>query len=237
MTETTTVSEALDQLGVTRLAHFTPSKNLPHILRDGMIRSSKDLADNAPEYFSPTDRARFDQQPDKVCCSFQYPNGYYLAKARGKKELLNYPDWVCLLLDIQLAERPGSLFSVCNAAKGSGAYLKPGGQAVLECFAPTVGGWSRREWHHPQAPTDLQAEVLVPSPIELSHLYGIVVPSAEAAANEYGRLGTLGVNRDGLRWIIAPVFFNRDQLSTRLRFGGSIEEQDWSPSIAEGGTT
>jgi hypothetical protein len=237
MTETITVSEALAQRGVTRLAHFTPSKNLPHILRDGMIRSSKDLADNAPEYFSPTDRERFDRHPHKVCCSFQYPNGYYLAKARAKREFLNYPDWVCLLLDIRLAERHGTLFSVCNAAKGSGAYLEPGGDAVLACFAPTVFEWIRGERHHPQAATDLQAEVLVPGPVELSHLYGIVVPSAEAAANEYGRLGTLGVNRDGLRWIIAPVFFNRTLLSSRLRFGGPIEEEDWSPSIVEGGNT
>jgi hypothetical protein len=237
MTETITVSEALDRLGVTRLAHFTPSKNLPHILHDGMIRSSKDLADNAPEYFSPTDRERFDRQPDKVCCSFQYPNGYYLAKARVKPEFLNYPDWICLLLDIRLAERPGTLFSVCNAAKGSGAYLKPGGEAVLACFAPTVFEWIRGKQHHPQAPTHLQAEVLVPGPIELSHLHGIVVPSAEAATNEYGRLGTLGVNRDGLRWITAPVFFNRITLSSRLRFGGPIEEQDWPPSSTEGGNT
>jgi len=154
-----------------------------------------------------------------------------------KKEFLNYPDWVCLLLDIQLAERPGTLFSTCNAAKGSGAYLKPGGEAVLACFAPTVLEWFRGKRHHPQAPTDLQAEVLVPGPIELSHLYGIVVPSAEAAANDYGRLGMLGVNRDGLRWIIAPVFFDRDLLSSRLRLGGPIKEQDWAPSITEGGNT
>jgi hypothetical protein len=237
MNEAITVSEALVQLGVTRLAHFTPSKNLPHILRDGMIRSSKDLAENAPEYFSPTDKERFDQHPDKVCCSFQYPNGYYLARARAKTEFANFPDWVCLLLDIQLAFRPGTLFSTCNAATGRGAYLVAGGQAVLACYEPTVFQWSRGQRHHPQAPTDLQAEVLVPGPIELSHLYGIVVPSAEAAANEYGRLGTLGVSRDDLRWIISPVIFDRDQLSTRLRFGGAIQEWNWSPSIGEGGIT
>ncbi len=232
-----TVSQALRQVGVTRLAHFTPSKNLVHILRDDAIRSSKDLAENAPEYFSPTDRQRFDQHPDKVCCSFEFPNGYYLAKAQGKTEFLNYPDWLCLLLDIKLVERPGTLFSGCNAAKGSGAYLQAGGQAVLACYAPKVGPWSRRQSHHPLATTDLQAEVLVPGPIDLSHLHGIVVASAEAAANEYGRLETLGVNRNGLRWIVAPVFFNRDLLSSRLRFGGRIEERDWSPPAPGGGTT
>ncbi len=232
-----TVSQALRQVGVTRLAHFTPSKNLVHILRDDAIRSSKDLAENAPEYFSPTDRQRFDQHPDKVCCSFEFPNGYYLAKARGKTEYVNYPNWLCLLLDIKLAERPDTLFSVCNAATGGGAYLQAGGKAVLACYASTVGPWSRRQRHHPLAATDLQAEVLVPGPIDLSHLHGIVVPSAEAAANEFGRLETLGVNRDGLRWIVAPVFFDRDLLSATLRFGGRIEERDWSPPTAGGGTT
>jgi ssDNA thymidine ADP-ribosyltransferase, DarT len=237
VTKVISVAEALRQVGVTRLAHFTPSKNLPHIVRDGTIRSSKDLAENAPEYFSPTDRQRFDRHPDKVCGSFEYPNGYYLAKARDKSEYLNYPDWVCLLLDIHLAERPGTLFSPGNAATGSGAYLQAGGQAVLACYAPRVGQWSRGRWHHPRAATDLQAEVLVPGPIELSYLRRIMVPSAEAACNEYGRLETLGVNCDGLQWGIAPVFFDRDLLSSRLRFGGIIDENDWMPPSAGGGST
>ena len=235
MTGGITAAAALAHVKATRLAHFTPAKNLPHILADASILSSKDLADNAPEYFSPTDRERFDRHPDKVCCSFEYPNAYYLRRAQAKPEYRNYPDWVCLLLDITLAERPGALFSPCNAAKNSGAYLRPGGDAILACYAPQVREWERRPGHMPGAPTDLQTEALIPGPIDLSYLRGIVVPSSEAAQNEYGRLLTLGVNPDGLPWLVAPTFFNPDELARRLRFGGTVAEAVWLPPVREGG--
>ncbi|MDP9404218.1 MAG: DUF4433 domain-containing protein [Actinomycetota bacterium] len=212
------------------MAHFTPSKNLPHIVGDRLIRSSKDLADNAPEYFDPTDRLRFDQHPDKLCCSMQFPNGYYLAKARTKPEFTNYPDWACLLLDVALLERPGTLFSPCNAATARGAYLEPGGDALLACYAPASqpGNWSRGANHQNGAPTDVQAEALVPAPVELSHLEAIVVPSDAAATNEVGRLNQLGVSWAGITWLVAPIFFDRNMLSSRIRSGGPIDETVWS---------
>lgn len=226
----TSVTTAIRQLGLTRLAHFTPAKNVPHIVRDGVVRSSKDLAKNAPGYFHPTDVERFDRHPDKVCCSMEFPNGYYLAMARKKPSFTNLPDWVCLLFDVQLLARPGTLFSPCNAATASGGYLRPGGDALLGCYAETSepGGWRRGSSHHPRAATDLQAEALVSGPIELSHLLGIVVPSEEAAGNEAGRLELLGLDPRPLTWIVAPVLFNRDGLSSRLRFGGEIEESVWA---------
>ncbi|MEU7888107.1 DarT ssDNA thymidine ADP-ribosyltransferase family protein [Microbispora bryophytorum] len=223
------MANALSKLGVTRLAHFTPALNLPHILADGCIRSSKDLASQSPEYFSPTDRNRFDSHPDKVCCSFEYPNPYYLAQAAGKPDFTNYRDWVCLLLDITLVLRPGVLFCPYNAATGRGAYAHEGGDALLACFRDRVGTWERGSRHHPKVATDLQAEVLVPGPIELSYLRGIVVPSAEAAQEEWGRLRLLGVSSDGYPWVVAPTFFRKLALSSRLRFGGVIRETKWQP--------
>lgn len=234
-----TVETALAQLGITRLAHFTPAKNLPSIIRDGMLRSSKDLAANAPEYFDPTDLERFDQHPEKLCCSFEFPNGYYLARARAKPQFTNYPDWVCLLLDVSLLKRTGALFSPCNASTASGAYTLPGGDALLTCYAPTTshGPWKRQPNHHPQAPTDLQAEALVPAPVELSHLHGIVIPSQEAAVNEFGRLRWLRLDAKRLNWIVAPAFFDRERLSSCLRFGGAIEESVWIPGKSTGAGT
>ncbi len=225
----TSVAAALGRVGPTRLAHFTPAKNLPHILGHGFIRSSKDLAENAPEFFDPTDRERFDEHPEHVCCSLEFPNGYYLAQARAKPNFQNFPDWVCLLLDVALLLREGVLFTPCNAARGRGAYLASGGDALLDCYASPsrVGGWTRGPRHHPRAPTDLQAEALVPGPIELSHLLGIVVPSDAAAANEVDRLKLLAADADNVAWIVAPTFFRRDELSRRLRFGGEIEERPW----------
>ncbi|MEU4617486.1 DarT ssDNA thymidine ADP-ribosyltransferase family protein [Streptomyces umbrinus] len=224
------VIEALEKCQVTRLTHFTPSLNLFHILRDGAIRSSADLATAAADYFSPTDKERFDQNPDKVCCSFQYPNGYYLAQARGKPDFVNYPDWVCLLLRSDLAARAGALFAPCNAARQSGAFLKDGAQALLNCFSLISDGWNRGPNHLPGAATNLQAEVLVPGPIDVSSIIGIVVPTTAAASTEFSRLKILGLDPARFSWAVSPVLFKRDELSRRVRFGHPINVTSWVPS-------
>jgi hypothetical protein len=231
-----TVADALDRLPLTRLTHFTPAKSLYHIVQEGMIRSSKDLADNAPEYFTPTDRERFDRHPDKICCNFEYPNGYYLAKARQKAEFTNYPDWVCLLLDVGLILRPGTLFCGCNAARENGAYLCEGGQALLDCYAQVAQPdtrWSRGSRHHPGAATDLQAEALVPGPVDLSHLGGIVVPSQGAALQLYGVLSRHELGLERFRWVVAPGFFDKNTLSNYVRFGGTLVEDTWATPIEQ----
>lgn len=185
-----TVREALAQLQVTRLAHFTPARNLWHILQDGQVRSSKDLADNAPEYFDPTDRERFDRNPDKICCSFQYPNGYYLSDARAKVKFVNYPDWVCLLLDPELVHKPGTKFCGCDAARQGGIHLREGGQALLDCFAKTAipdTRWTRDRAHHPGAATDLQAEALIPGTVVVHSYRAACGQRAEQAAEAMQR--------------------------------------------------
>lgn len=141
MSRGVTVAQALQALGLTRLTHFTPAMNLYHIVEDGQIVSSQELAEHAADYFSPTDRERFDEHPEMVCCNFEYPNGYYLAKARQKAPFTNYPDWVCLLLDPVLLTKPGALFCVGNAAKARGRNARAGGQSLLDCFAP-VSPWT-----------------------------------------------------------------------------------------------
>lgn len=227
-----TVGEAFRRLAVTRLTHFTPAMNLFHIAEDGVIRSSKDLAENAAEYFTPTDIKRLDQHPDMICCNFEYPNGYYLSDACRKPEFTNYPDWVCLLLDAELVLKPGTLFCGCNSAFAGGAYIRSSGQALLDCFADTAQPktqYTRRSRHHPGAATDLQAEALVPGPVDLSHLKGIVVASSGAARQLCGDLSRYDLRPERFRWLVAPVFFDRDILSNRVRFSGIIAETLWTP--------
>lgn len=232
------VTETRTAVGLTRLAHFTPAKNLFHITRDGQIRSSKDLADNARDYFDPTDPERYDRHPDRVCCSLQYPNAYYLAKAKIKSPFLNYRDWVCLLLDAALVDKPGTLFSTCNAAKGSGAHLRPGAQALLDCYADVTrpAGYQRGPRHLRGAATDLQAEALILGPVPVTAVTGVVVADAETAREQYAILDRYGHEPERFQWFAAPVFFDRDRLSSRIRNGGTIVETLWSPSMSrEGG--
>jgi hypothetical protein len=228
------VGQVLAGLPVTRLTHFTPMRNIPGILGDGMIRSSKNLADKAPESFSPTDRERFDAHPDHVCCSFEYPNVYYLRQARAKSEYVNYPDWACLLIEPSVIERDGTLFCGCNAARGRGGYLRPGGQALADLWAdPSVPmGIGRGRAHHPAVPTDLQAEVLVPGPILLSDVRAIVVQDAAIAAEMYATYAKWDLAPERLEWRVAPSFFGVAALVTRVRNGGTIEEVDWRPEGA-----
>jgi hypothetical protein len=226
---TEAVSQVLAELAIPRAAHFTPSKNLFHIVQDGQIRSSKELAELAPEYFDPTDIERFDRHPDMTCVSFTYPNGYYLAKARQKPKFARFPDWVCLMLSPNVLTRPGVLFCPCNAAKAGGAYADPGAVALRSCFAnPSVMGYTRGPRHYPQAATDQQAEALIPGPMPLSDLVSIVVPSVEAAGEEYARLDVGGLAPDRLNWAVSPIMFQRDRLSAAIRNGCKIEETVWS---------
>jgi hypothetical protein len=229
-----TVEQALAQLPLTRLTHFTPALNLWHIIGEGMIRSSKDLADHAPDCFTPTDRDRYDQHPDMVCCNFQYPNPFYLEKARQKAEFLNYPDWVCLLLDARLVLKPGTLFCGCNAAKAWGRHAQEGGQALLDCYAPVakpMSQFSRRPNHHPAAATDLQAEALIPGPVDLSYMEGIVTFSDVDAHQVFGDLNRYGFRPERFRWVIAPDFFDKKKLSNKVQSGAIIVETAWHSAV------
>lgn len=237
MSRGVTVAQALQALGLTRLTHFTPAMNLYHIVEDGQIVSSQELAEHAADYFSPTDRERFDEHPEMVCCNFEYPNGYYLAKARQKAPFTNYPDWVCLLLDPVLLTKPGALFCVGNAAKARGRNARAGGQSLLDCFAPVSPldpRYYRRRSHHPRAATDLQAEALIPGPIDLSYLRGIVLPCEDAALQLYGILRRHELEPERFRWIVAPGFFDTNSLSRMIQYGGTMTEIPWLPPAEQG---
>ncbi|WP_206794482.1 DarT ssDNA thymidine ADP-ribosyltransferase family protein [Amycolatopsis sp. MtRt-6] len=225
-----TVADVVADIGLTRLAHFTPSKNLFHIVSDESIRSSVDLARNAQEFFDPTDIERFDQHPEMICCSFQFPNAYYLDRAQKKPQFANYPDWVCLFLNVSLLSRQGTLFCGCNAAKAYGAYLEPGPKGLEKCYAPSsVTGYPRQPRHHPLAATDLQAEALIPGPIDLTDIQGIAVPSESQARNEYARLDIAGLTPDRFKWVIAPKLFMKYSMQSNLHAGLEVEEENWVP--------
>ena len=204
---------------ITRLCHFTPSRNLGHIAEDRRgILASRHLDEDEKAVFNPTDLTRLDGHPDHVCCSIQYPNAWYFRTARGKERL--FQDWVVLLIEARYLWQAGTKFCPRNAAAGHGRLIDEGAEAFEALFANVVEGNRayRRGPHHPAfLPTDEQAEVLIPDRIKRRDVVGIAVRDDAQAKREMSRL-------EFLRWrpppiLIVPEFFDPDALSRRLRAG------------------
>ncbi|MCL4851634.1 MAG: DUF4433 domain-containing protein [Bryobacteraceae bacterium] len=224
--------------GITRLCHFTPSRNFGHILATGSgILSTKALQEDERAVYNQTDLQRLDSQPAHICCSIEYPNAWYLDRARAKERI--FRDWLLLFLHPQLMLRKGTLFSARNAAAGMGAHLKLGVDGFQRMYADEVVGAYNRTFrrgpHHlSAAPTDQQAEVLIPDQVMRDEILGIAVMSKEQARNEVLRLSILGVSTDGLPIVIAPTLFDKDALNQSIRSGCRPKEMEFQVGDADG---
>ena len=207
--------------GITRLCHFTPSRNLGHIAEDPSgILASRHLEQDEKAVFNPTDLERLDGYPDHVCCSIQYPNAWYFRRARRQERL--FLDWVVLLIDARYLWRAGTKFCPRNAAAEHGSLVREGADAFETSFAETVQGAGGRTFtrypHQPAfLPTDEQAEVLVPDQIQRQHVMGIAVCDEEQAKREVARLNLIGLSPPPV--VIVPEFYDPRTLSELLRAG------------------
>ena len=214
--------------GITRLCHFTPSRNLAHIASDPRgVLAAGHLQDDETAVFNPTDKARLDGYPGHVCCSIQYPNAWYFRWARENERL--FPDWVVLLVDARYLWQPGTKFCPRNAAAGHGRLVAEGVTAFDSLFADVVEGFDvyRRGLCHPDfLPTDEQAEVLIPDRISRRHVKGVVVRDDEQAAREASSLKLLSLAVP--RIVIVPEFFEPHALSLGLRIGRTPSEREYN---------
>lgn len=216
---TSTIRELAKRRQISRLCHFTPSRNLAHIVasEEGVLASCH-LEEGERALFNPTDRDRLDGYRDHVCCSVQYPNGWYFRKARQRETL--FRDWVVLLLDPRYLWLPGTKFCPRNAAAARGDLIREGPEAFEALFAQVVDGARtfRRGPRHPESlPTDEQAEVLIPDRVRLSDLQGVVVRDDPQARLEASRLTLMDLRVP--RFVVVPEFFDPDVLSQQLRAG------------------
>ena len=207
--------------GITRLCHFTPSRNLAHIAEDPSgILAAKHLEEDEKAVFNPTDLQRLDGFPDHVCCSIQYPNAWYFRRARRQERL--FRDWVVLLIDAQYLWRDGTKFCPRNAAAEYGSLISEGAEAFETLFAETVEGAQGQTFtrypHQPAfMPTDEQAEVLVPDQIQRRDVLGIAVRDEGQAKREVARLSLIGRSPPPI--VIVPQYYDPSMLSGLLRSG------------------
>ncbi len=204
--------------GITRICHFTQSRNLAHIFDDPLGLCSKRTLQQHDMPHNPTDPDRYDGRDELICCSIEYPNTYYFAKVREQDHL--FKDWVVLMIDPSYLWHPETCFCPCNAARSRGAYIKKGINGFLSLYAATSPGinFSRPDGHLPAAPTDIQAEVLLKDPIPHDSIIGIAVHTEEQAHREICRLKLQGITLDKLIYI-APDFFNKAHLSCLIQRG------------------
>jgi hypothetical protein len=211
-----------NQRGITRLCHFTSSRNLLHVLTSGYVKDRKTLDEEAVRDVNPTDEYRLDGHLDKICCTVEYPNGYYLDKVAKSDRL--FVDWVVLFLNPVVLWSPGTLFCKRNAAAESGGLIGSGWPGFTSMFATRVIGaggrtFTRNSTHLACSPTDIQAEVLVPGPIPVEALLGMAVVNERQALTERARWDTLGIVQPKMPIVVAPDLFDKMSLTRSIWAG------------------
>lgn len=214
--------------GITRLCHFTPSRNLAHIIAGKIgVLSTSQLEDSERQIFNATDLERIDGHKGHICCSIEYPNVWYFSRTRNA-ELL-FKDWVVLLIKPDYLWEKGTLFCPRNAAAGRGCYIVrefDGFQKLYQQRVQGAGGRTiaRSNTHLPSCPTDNQAEVLIPDCIKLSDITGVIIRDEDQARNELLRLRLqkLDIMFD---FYVVPAFYKKYVLSEAISGGQRPEER------------
>jgi hypothetical protein len=220
------IKAEVQKRGITRLCHFTPSRNLAQILAGNTgILATKNLQGSERAVYTPTDLLRLDGHLGHICCSIEYPNAWYFEKARLKEML--FKDWVVIFISPKYLWSTEAKFCPRNAAAAGGAYIGAGEAAFKNMFKNTVSGasgntYSRTAKTLPFCTTDEQAEILIPDVISLSDILGFAVRNETQAKNELARLKLLGIPQtmvDNLSIVIAPMLFDKYALSSTLKAG------------------
>lgn len=218
------IRDLVIEKGITRLCHFTQSRNLAHIFSDGLgICSTYELKKEKLPY-NETDEVRYDRHPELICCSIEFPNVYYFATSRSRVQL--FEEWAVLLIDPKYIYRKDTLYCPCNAAKGKGAYLCSGAEGFesLYDFRPSGSNFPRSAKRMEAAPTDVQAEVLVDGPIALEDIIGVVFFDIEQARRELLRLELMQAKLpERCKVYISQDFYDKENLDTKIRNNRSVE--------------
>lgn len=119
----------------------------------------------------------------------------------------------------------GTKFCPTNAQTNKGTLIGKGYESFLTLFGVNTPGfsYSRSTKHLKCAPTNIQGEALIPSPISLDNITAIAVADADQAKREIcsASLQELSINEDIL---IAPDFYIRKTLPQAIQSGNRVTE-------------
>lgn len=203
----------------TRLCHFTKVKCLVQILtsEDGILATDFINSDVK----QPNDMGRYDNATDYVCCSLQYPNGWYWGKARERDSDKIFKEWCVLTINLNILKNAKFCFCPCNSAINSGKFIRSDSENISSIFdVPNVKIKYRPPNMLDCCPTDDQAELLIYKNIPLQFVNGIIVGDGECANNISAILKT--INKD------LPVFVSPDVCNTnwsKLVRNGQIPQE------------
>lgn len=224
-----------ERLGITRLCHYTPFRNLVHIATDG-LRSTQNLQVAERRAFNKQDLQRLDGHPDHISCSIEFPNAWYY---RSKTNLRQGEDklfrtWVVITFAPHYLWADETLFCHRNASAEHGAYVRSGYQAFQYLYDAPVIGAGYREYRRQKdrlacAPTDDQAEVLVHRFVSLDDVYTIAVADEDQARQVWYGLEQIGAHPERFRFTVVPQFFRPTALSGMIARGEKPDEPTWQP--------
>jgi hypothetical protein len=170
------VREEAERRSVRHLVHFTSVDNLRSIFTHGLL--SVNCLERSKINYVRNDALRLDGMPDHVSASLTFPNHRMFYKMR-----MTIPErkWAVLLLNPVVLCTRECYFTPRNAAAAevknrlSGPANCP--KAFAEMFADLP--WKPRPLGlDSNLPTDVQAEVLVRSPISIGHIMEVCIYDA-----------------------------------------------------------
>ena len=198
---------------ISRLAHFTPLRNLVHIATDDEgLRSTLALEADERAAFNQQDLERLDGYPDHISCAIEFPNAYYFRKkrrdARGVSRI--FPRWVCLLIEPHHLWQETTLLFHITRPGGVASTSPPGSSTSGPCSLPR----SRRRRQPGKGSASRGRALRMPRPrcwahrrIPLADIKAIGVEDSGQAADTFEVLKQLNAPVESIPFIVCPDFY------------------------------
>lgn len=180
------IQEAVQELGVEKLYHFTRASNLESILEFGIL-SVFDLENNEMPH-DRNDIYRHDKRPTGISTSISFPNSRMFYKYRM---IAPGECWVVLEIDPSILYELDCLFCRHNAADKRISQLSDSDlrqSSALKSMFSDEENFPRSPSLRDDDPTDEQAEVLVMEKIDPKYIAAVIFESYESYEQDFATI-------------------------------------------------